>query len=217
MPDATTPPSGFAATSTPSGFAATSTPGGFAATSMTGGFADAPVASARAFRAFLNAMARPGTIYTVDGAQPPAPLSVAAGVAILTLADGTTPMHLAGAADCKAVRDWITFHTGAPLVGAGDAVFALGTWADLAPVSRFAIGTDQYPDRAATLIVEVLTLAATGHRLTGPGIQTDALLSLPETAAFQTNHALFPLGFDTILTCGTQVAGLPRSIEVEEI
>lgn len=185
------------------------------ADALTGGFADAPAQSARAFRAALEAMARPGTIWTVEGAAPPAPLSVAAGVLILTLCDGTTPLHLGASLDQPALRDWITFHTGAPLVDAAQAQFALGKWADLSPVSRFAIGTPDYPDRSATLIIEVPELCQGGARLTGPGIADYALLSLPETAAFRANRALFPQGFDTYLTCGTRLAGLPRSTIVE--
>ena len=185
--------------------------------SMSGGFATAPIDSARAFRALLEAMARPGTIHTVAGALPPAPLSVAAGVAILTLADGTSPVHLAGACDTKALRDWVTFHTNAPLVSAGEAMFAVGNWADLAPIHRFAIGTADYPDRSATLIVEVPHLANQGPRLTGPGIETEAFLTLPETAAFQSNRTLFPLGFDTYLTCGNRLAALPRSTRVGDL
>ena len=127
---------------------------------LLGGFAAAPVQSARAFRASLEAMARPGTLNSLTGATPPAPLSVAAGVLVLTLCDGTTPVHLAGAHDCPALRDWITFHTGAPLVAAEEAVFAIGAWDALQPVSRFAIGQPDYPDRSATLIVEMPTLAA---------------------------------------------------------
>lgn len=185
------------------------------ADALTGGFADAPAQSARAFRAALEAMARPGTIWTVAGAAPPAPLSVAAGVLILTLCDGTTPLHLAAALDQPSLRDWITFHTGAPLVAAEQARFAVGRWADLAPVSRFAIGSPDYPDRSATLIVELPELTTHGARLTGPGIADAASLSLPETAAFRANRALFPQGFDTYLTCGTRLAGLPRSTIVE--
>ena len=187
------------------------------ADALIGGFAQGPQQSARAFRAALEAMARPGTIWSVEGAMPPAPLSVAAGVTVLTLCDGTTPLHLVGAADCAAVRDWVTFHTGAPLVAAEAAMFALGTWADLQPVDRFAIGAPDYPDRAATLIVEMPTLAQSGARLTGPGIRDEARLSLPETAAFQANRALFPLGFDAFFCAGTQIAGLPRSTHVEDL
>ena len=184
---------------------------------LLGGFRDAPIQSARAFRAALEAMARPGTLQQVDGAVPPAPLSAAAGVLLLTLCDGTTPVHLGAGLNLPAVRDWITFHTGAPLVTAEEARFAVGTWADLSPVSRFAVGSPAYPDRSATLIVEMPALGAHGHRLTGPGIANTAALTLPETAAFRANRALFPQGFDTYLTCGTIFAGLPRSTIVEAV
>jgi alpha-D-ribose 1-methylphosphonate 5-triphosphate synthase subunit PhnH len=187
------------------------------ADALSGGFAAPPVQSAHAFRAVLEAMARPGTIQRVDGARPPAPLSVAAGVVLLTLCDGTTPLHLAGGADCPAVRDWIAFHIGAPLVAADRAMFALGLWDALQPVSRFAVGLPDYPDRSATLIVEIDRLTTHGPTLTGPGIETAAWLNLPETAAFRANRALFPLGFDTIFTAGDCLAGLPRSTRVEAI
>ncbi len=182
---------------------------------LLGGFIDAPKQSARAFRASLEAMSRPGTIWTVEGAKPPAPLSIAAGVLILTLCDGTTPVHLGASVDVPLVRDWITFHTGAPLVAAEMARFAAGTWADLSPVGRFAIGTPDYPDRSATLIVEMLELSQTGPHLSGPGIAAKAALSLPDIAAFKANRMLFPQGFDTYLTCGNSLAGVPRSTIVE--
>jgi alpha-D-ribose 1-methylphosphonate 5-triphosphate synthase subunit PhnH len=184
---------------------------------LAGGFADGPVQSARAFREILEAMARPGTIRRVQGAAPPAPLSLAAGVALLVLADPTTPLHLAGAADTPALRAWVAFHIGAPLVAAEAADFALGTWDDLQPVSRFRIGQPDYPDRSATLIVEVDRLTNHGPAITGPGIALATWLSLPETAAFRANRALFPLGFDCLFTCGDRLAGLPRSTRVEKI
>ena len=182
---------------------------------LTGGFTDPARQSAHAFRALLEAMARPGRIHQVAGALPPAPLSIAAGVTLLTLADATTPLHLAGGCDREELRGWIAFHCGSPLVGPEEAQFVLGAWEDLHPLSRFRTGEPAYPDRSATLIVEMPQLTATGARLTGPGIERDAQLSLPETAAFQANRALFPLGFDVILTCGDTLAALPRSTRVE--
>ena len=185
-----------------------------AADTLSGGFADAPVQSARAFRVLLNVLAQPGTIAEIGGAQAPAPVSVAAATALLVLADPTTPVHLAGACDSPAMRDWLRFHVGAPLVGAEQAMFALGRWADLCPVDRFNPGLPDYPDRAATLIVELDALSQEGAVLTGPGIDGQSRLSLPETRAFQVNRACFPLGFDCFLTSGTRIAGLPRSTNV---
>jgi alpha-D-ribose 1-methylphosphonate 5-triphosphate synthase subunit PhnH len=187
------------------------------AEALSGGFTSAPIQSARAFREILEALARPGTIRRVAGAQPPAPLSEAAGVALLVLTDPTTRLHLAGRADCAAVRDWVAFHIGAPLAAAEDADFAVGTWGALQPVSRFRIGQPDYPDRSATLIVECAQLVNHGPALTGPGIEAAARLNLPETAAFRANRALFPLGFDTLFTAGDRIAGLPRSTRVEAI
>lgn len=187
------------------------------ADALEGGFTEAPVQSARAFRAILEAMARPGTIRRVEGATPPAPLSIAAGVALLVLTDPSTRLHLAGHADCPAVRDWVAFHIGAPLAASEDADFAVGSWKALQPVTRFRIGQPDYPDRSATLIVECDRLVNHGTALTGPGIQTAISLNLPETAVFRANRALFPLGFDTLFTAGDHIAGLPRSIRVEAI
>ena len=182
----------------------------------TGGFANAPVDAAHAFRAIMTVMARPGEIRSVTQATPPAPLSVAAGTLILTLCDPETGLHLAGACDTPAVREWVAFHTGAPIVAPADAVFAVGSWADLSPVSQFPIGTPEYPDRSASLIVECNALTASGAVLEGPGIRDTAHLSLPETAAFAANHALYPLGLDFFFTAGDQVAALPRSTAVRE-
>ena len=185
--------------------------------SLDGGFAAPPEQAAHAFRAILESIARPGTLWPLTGATPPAPLSVAAGTALLTLADTTTPLFLAGAADCPAVREWLTFHVGAPLVGPGEAMFAVGTWPDLLPLDRFHAGDPEYPDRAATLIVLMDQLSVSGARLTGPGIETEARLSLPEVAAFQRNAGQFPLGLDFLFVAGAQVAGLPRSTKVEAV
>ena len=134
-------------------------------------FTNGAIKSARAFRAALDVLARPGRIATLTGAAPPPPLSVAAGTLLLTLADATTPVHLAPSHDLAPLREWLTFHCGAPLVGPADAVFALGRWDALQPVTRFATGTTEYPDRSVTLIVEMSALAPDIARLTGPGIK----------------------------------------------
>lgn len=174
--------------------------------------------SARCFRVALEAMARPGSILAIDcpiPPLPPLPVSRAAGALILTLADQTTPVHLAGAHDCAAVQDWILFHTGAPLAAAAEAQFAIGPWQALLPLEAFAQGSAEFPDRSATLIVECAALSASGAILRGPGIRDQSCLSLPETAAFAANRARFPLGLDFFFTAGDRLAALPRSIEVE--
>ncbi len=184
---------------------------------LEGGFAQPAQQSALAFRAIMDVLARPGQIKDLSGAIPPLPLSIAAGTALLTLCDTDTGVYLAGDADCAAVREWIAFHIGAPLVGPSHADFAVGTWAALVPISAYPIGTAEYPDRSTTLIVETDALEAAGSKgatLTGPGIQQTAQMHLPEVAVFQHNHALFPLGLDFFFTSGSRIAALPRSTEV---
>ncbi len=181
---------------------------------LEGGFDDASRRAAFAFRSLMTTMARPGTIETLSGGVPPSPLSVAAGTLLLTLADADTPVYLAGACDTPDVRQWLAFHTGAPLAGPRHATFALGTWDALLPLDAYPIGTSEYPDRSTTLIIECDGLAQTGTRLTGPGIKTDAALALPDPKAMARNNAQFPLGLDFYFTWRDQVAALPRSTRI---
>ena len=180
---------------------------------LEGGFTDVPVQSAQSFRQIMTAMAQPGTICDVTGAQPPAPLSQAAGVVILTLCDPETPVFLAPSVDTLAVRTWITFHTGAPFTQAAQATFAVGIWDEM-PLAVFPVGTADYPDRSTTLIVELSGLTATGATLCGPGIKDTARLSLPDVSAFQRNARLFPQGLDFMFTCQNRLAALPRTTRV---
>ena len=184
------------------------------ANTLSGGFADPATQSAHAFRSVMEAMARPGTIQDIDGAAPPAPMSPAMGAVLLTLCDTETPIYLAGDMDCDAARAWLAFHTGAPFVGPVQCMFAVGGWDALAPLTAYPIGTSEYPDRSATLIVECSELDPSGATLTGPGIKDQATLCLPEVDAFQVNQSLFPLGLDFIFTSGRQLAALPRSTTV---
>jgi alpha-D-ribose 1-methylphosphonate 5-triphosphate synthase subunit PhnH len=90
----------------------------------------------------------------------------------------------------------------------------VGTWDALLPLDSYRIGEAEYPDRSATLIVELTDLRPEGATLTGPGIRDTARLSLPETEAFRRNARLFPLGLDFFLTAGDRVAALPRTTRV---
>ncbi|MEO0380496.1 MAG: phosphonate C-P lyase system protein PhnH [Pseudomonadota bacterium] len=181
--------------------------------SLAGGFSDPPHQSADAFRAVMQAMARPGRIYDLGGAVAPALLSIAAGTVIMTLCDSETGVHLADDYDVPEVRDWITFHTCAPLVGPEAATFVVGPW-DRISLDALPLGTAEYPDRSATVIVEMPSLATTGATLRGPGIKHAAHLNLPDIATFQRNAALFPLGLDFMFTSGAQIAALPRTTKV---
>ncbi|GAB5431562.1 MAG: phosphonate C-P lyase system protein PhnH [Epibacterium sp.] len=181
----------------------------------TGGFADPAVASAHAFRAAMDAMARPGEIREITGGSAPEGLSQAAASLILTLADPETGLFLAPDVDSAALRGWITFHTGAPIVPAAKADFAVGGWDALMPIDQYRIGTSEYPDRSATLVVELVEFAASNATLTGPGIKDSVRMNLPDVALMQRNSMLYPLGVDLFFTCGSEVSALPRSTQIQ--
>ena len=187
------------------------------------GLADVAHDSQRLFRAILEAFSHPGRIVALP--QPPdgvGPISAAATAMVLTLVDRDTPLWLAPAFDTAHVRDFVRFHTGAPIVAReAEAAFAL-----LAPDRRplldgFAIGSDPYPDRSATLIVEVPSLSdGPARSLRGPGIQSRSsarVAGLGDSfrAEWKANNALFPCGVDVVFTAGAELLALPRSIVVE--
>ncbi|CAN5599234.1 phosphonate C-P lyase system protein PhnH [soil metagenome] len=182
---------------------------------LQGGFAGPSVEAARAFRALLDVMARPGRIAALTGATPPGPLGVAAGVLALTLLDAETPVWLAPPLAGSDLPGWLAFHTGAPVTSDKPiARFAFGDWPDLLPLDGFALGSADYPDRSATLIAELPGLAAEGARLAGPGIAGEARLALPDMAPASAARGPYPLGIDIFFTAGTLVAGLPRTTRI---
>ena len=175
------------------------------------------------FRAILEATSHPGRIVSLPAAPVgPGRLSCAAAAYLLTLADRDTPVWLADEFDGPDVRDFLRFHAGTPLVTPrGDATFAVLGTATPQPFDGFSVGSDSYPDRAATLVIELPDLRggpATAWR--GPGIDghaSVALAALPESFWFDwaANHALFPCGVDLVFAAGTELCALPRSIAVE--
>jgi alpha-D-ribose 1-methylphosphonate 5-triphosphate synthase subunit PhnH len=187
---------------------------------LEGGFADRPRQSAVAFRVALDVLARPGRMREVAGATPPDGLSVAAGVLLLTLTDAETPLWLPERLRHGAVAEWLRFHANAPQVSESEqAMFAVGRWEELLPLEHWPAGEPAYPDRAATLIVEVAALeGGPVLELSGPGIDSRARLApvLPSGAAemLRVNAARFPLGLDFFFTAGGRVAGLPRSTRI---
>jgi alpha-D-ribose 1-methylphosphonate 5-triphosphate synthase subunit PhnH len=187
-------------------------------------FADPVRGSQRVFRSVMDAMARPGTIVATGGlARAPQPLGPAAAAVALTLIDYETPVWLDPAlAQSPEVAAWLRFHTGAPLTDdSRQAVF--GFIADPLRMPRFEAfsqGSMEYPDRAATLVLQVERLSGDGgFWLSGPGVRGSRALSvspLPAdfAARLRANRALFPRGLDIILASATMVAALPRSVHV---
>jgi alpha-D-ribose 1-methylphosphonate 5-triphosphate synthase subunit PhnH len=196
------------------------------------GLADPVHGAQSVFRAVLDAMASPGRVVAVPAnvlaAAPPAPLGPAAASALLTLCDIDTPLWL-DRCTLASAADYLRFHCGAPLItDPAAARFAMAAEPDaLPPLDAFDLGSDEYPDRSATLVVEVAGLAAgksggTALTLSGPGIAGSAALTvggLPDGFRAQRTAlaALFPRGLDVVLTCGDRLAALPRTTRVEEI
>jgi alpha-D-ribose 1-methylphosphonate 5-triphosphate synthase subunit PhnH len=193
-------------------------------TALGPGFAE-PVEDAQAaFRAVLDAMARPGRIRRlVAPPDAPAPLDPAAAALALTLLDYETPVWLDAALDRPQLHEWLGFHTGAPRTAAPDAAaFALiADAARMPPIDRFQPGSDAYPDRSATLILQVTRLGSgSALRLAGPGIegQTSVLVDgLPADfiRQWRENRSRFPLGVDVVLTAGEEILALPRTTSIE--
>jgi len=185
-------------------------------------FTDPARESQQAFRAVMNAMAQPGGVVDVDvGFAPPVPLNAAAAAVLLTLADFETKVWSDTGADVTAAQ-FLRFHTGARLIDElALADFALVTAPQNAPVlDSFAQGTPDYPDRSATLIMQVETFGQ-DWRLTGPGIDGETRFSaapLHENllAQWRDNHARFPQGVDIVFAGNGQIAALPRSTKILE-
>jgi len=189
---------------------------------MAAGFAEPGDDAQRTFRAVLMALSEPGRVMQLPVALPAGlPPGPAALGLLLALADGDTPLWLDGAA--QAAAPYLRFHTGAPIVTrAAAAAFALiGDGALCPALDAFDGGGEDYPDRSATLIIEVSHLAEGGPLiLRGPGIADRRSLTvggLPPSFRdrWAANHALFPRGVDVLLTCDDRLAGLPRSVILE--
>ena len=187
---------------------------------LAGGFDDPVHDSQRAFRAILDALSRPGRLARlVAPATPPTGVDRAAAGAVLTLADPDTPLWLDERA--AAAADYFRFHCGCPRAACRrDATFALVHGADLR-LADFAPGTPEEPERSATLVVMVESLAPEGAwRLRGPGIDGVARVEatgLPADflAQWRNNAAGFPCGVDLLLTAGDLALGLPRTVRIE--
>ncbi len=195
---------------------------------MLAGLRDPVLDSQRIFRIVLEATAHPGRILAVNGSQPDQelpldwPLHAATTAICLTLLDFETPLWLDPAARTPEVMAYLRFHCGCPIVedpvAAGFAVVAHAS--AMPALGAFDPGTEEYPDRSATVIVQARTLAGAGRRLTGPGIESAVHLEADGLPArfwgeLRGNQGRFPRGVDVLLTAGASLTALPRTTRVE--
>lgn len=196
-----------------------------AAQSIDGGFADPVFNAQTVFRAVMDAMARPGSVQPLPAfARPPAPLSATAGAIALALCDNDTPLWLDPALQgSAAVKSWLGFHTGAPLANTpADAHFAvIANPAEMAALDGFSQGTQDYPDRSTTLILQVSDLVSGAPLLLeGPGIETSTTIApaqMPRhfVEQWKQNSQRFPRGVDIILAAPNGIACLPRTTRIK--
>jgi alpha-D-ribose 1-methylphosphonate 5-triphosphate synthase subunit PhnH len=187
------------------------------------GLDDSAIDSAVIFRRALEAMAHPGRVVPfARHLNPPAPLYHTTAALCITLCDYDTPLWIEPALRTAQVADYLRFHTGAPIPDDIEgARFIIGsTRSARAWLEAADRGTPEYPDRSATLIIQVDSFVGPGPvALTGPGIdgQRGFRASGIEEEfwrAAAANHAMYPLGADIIFTSPRAVAGLPRSTAI---
>lgn len=187
---------------------------------LSAGFADKVTSAQTTFRAVMQAMARPGTVQRLDTGlqQVPAPLTEATAAIALTLFDHDTPLWLDEATRGEAVTQWLRFHTSAPLMSEPDAAaFALIADPGAMPaLERFALGSNDYPDRSTTLILQLGSLDdGPTFDLSGPGIRGTTTLRAPLPADLLPQREaltpLFPRGLDFILAAGDAIVAIPRT------
>jgi alpha-D-ribose 1-methylphosphonate 5-triphosphate synthase subunit PhnH len=138
----------------------------------------------------------------------------------LTLFDDDTPIWLDHRmAEAASAARWLKFHTSAPVVADSSvSQFALiGDGGALLGMDCFCLGSNEYPDRSTTLILQVESLAeGPGYILRGPGIDGTAFLRAtiaPEDLfeRLAVNATLFPRGIDVVLVHDDAMVAIPRT------
>lgn len=181
------------------------------------------IRSAAAFRVLLDCMARPGRIGSLGDIGPTGPLFDATFCLIRTLVDIRAPLYLTEPLCEPQIVQAIRFETGATILSSPtDAAFVAclpGEAESLLP--HLAFGAPDYPDRSTTLVIQCPALSgANGMRLSGPGIEREAVLEaqgLP--ASFlrtldAANRQRYPMGTDVFLTAPGKVAAIARSTRI---
>ncbi len=159
------------------------------------------------FEAMMWALSRPGTVQDL-----PAPGMTGIAEALL---DRESRVFC----DDPALAERIAAFGAAlmPLPFADHCFLSLGT-----PIDRLVqlgVGSALYPEDGATVVAEAQFGTGQRLRLTGPGIETHAEVTLDGIApgfwAMRAALCRYPTGFDLFLICGARVIGLPRSTIIE--
>lgn len=185
------------------------------------GLVDKVLSAQSTFRCVMDATARPGSVqHVAAGVGAPAHLMRGTAAIALTLFDHDTPVWLdRGMSDSSEVAKWLKFHSGAPVVS-DPSICHFALIADpsrLVDLSCFALGSNEFPDRSTTLIVQVESLTrGSRYELRGPGIDGTAILhaTIAPRDLFERlsiNQTLFPRGIDVVLVANDQIVAIPRT------
>jgi alpha-D-ribose 1-methylphosphonate 5-triphosphate synthase subunit PhnH len=185
------------------------------------GFADKVLSAQSTFRSVMDAMARPGSVQRIAAvAGAPAAMMRGTAAIALTLFDHDTPVWLdPQMSETLDVAKWLKFHTGVPVVADSSICsFAIiGDAPALPALDCFAFGSNEYPDRSTTLILQVESLTqGPPLELRGPGIDGTAVLQAAIQPAdlferLEINRTLFPRGIDVVLVADDAIVAIPRT------
>ena len=188
------------------------------------GFDHAEFDSNAVFRVLLDAMSRPGRIYNLPiNITAPDGLNTSSTAALLAMADMDTTVWLSPACATNAATTHLKFHCGSPITtDVSQADFAVARCdEDLSFIAQLPVGTAEYPDQSATLILMVDDITDNSEmHLRGPGIKDTHSLDIKGLpTAFHAwraeNHHLFPCGVDVIFASSTKIAALSRTTRIE--
>ena len=178
---------------------------------------------ARAFRAILDAMARPGKICTlpilIDECEPAFATSL---TILLALGDHLTSIYLAEEFRRAEIEKQLRFHTGSQLMqeqGRADFAVLNASGADIG-LDLWKRGDPEYPDQSATLIIQSTSLSQGDPvQFSGPGVQSEISVRIANIMpsfwkARAEVNAIAPLGLDLLFVSPHAILGCPRSTRI---
>ncbi len=188
------------------------------------GFQNEVIESQRCFKKAMKAMSEPGYLVTLAPLKTSVNISSATFSLALTLVDQDISVWVSPQLSSPTFIDNLRFYCGSRLTASpleADFVFMqLSEWQQL---DSFKRGTEEYPDRFPTLIIETDGLAEQGGiRLSGPGINGSRSVDIAgiqqqHIELLQRNQQHFPMGYDFMFTCGNQLMALPRTTQVSQL
>jgi alpha-D-ribose 1-methylphosphonate 5-triphosphate synthase subunit PhnH len=191
---------------------------------ISSGFGDLALDSQMTFRRALSAISSPGDVIDLPVIpEMPEGVNPAAAALLLALLDQDTVLWISPGLSGSGADAYFRFHTGCRMTNAPEeAGFLLVAGPqDCPPLKVLNCGSDEYPEQAATLVVQVQALSsADGWLLRGPGINGSRRLSVAGladrfAAEWGEMRRDFPRGVDIFFVNGSRLVALPRSTTVE--